>query len=616
MSEHLRDRVVSGMLTSDQARALLVHVAKRHSAKLDAISAAELGSAEEAEIGRQGDLSMGWALKLFAAQGREATVRPEDVIAMRESGLDDMLVESVRQHMEFCRTSGVYPPHRPRIEALLSEFGIPGSPVNYAQAEQLYLRGQAAALLDVRRRWNGHRPEDDALLQAALLDVTVPAGPAAAPKAEPQRREDAIKPTRQQNIAPTQNSPSPPADSPNVQQPADVDSDAYPLDEAPASVLKIIEIVAEAKTKEGDWTEKTARQHLSVARLFTKFVGHDDPRRIRQQDVAGYRSMLSKLPRHYGKSPADDERSIDELLSRAAQMNPTQVGLGPATINRHLTQLHTIIDKCKWHGASARGYEGVRGLRAKNRDRDRDQRSRFTLSDVSAMLALPIWRGALSEKDRLSPGSAVVHDAAYWVPLLAMYTGARREEVCGLLVSEIDCEIGQWCVRFENNEVRRLKTPQSKRRNPLHPEIIRLGFLNYVQAVSERGHSLLFPELKAASAATPMGDVFWDDWIKLLSRAVPNAASQKKSFHSFRHFFVDELKQHGVVPEIRRDIVGHGGGDTNEERYSSSACIELMKVAMAHIPALTHDLTAFPIQLRADVIEGRARPSRTARRRS
>ncbi|GGF73021.1 hypothetical protein GCM10007301_36050 [Azorhizobium oxalatiphilum] len=604
------------MLTTDQARALLVHVAKKHSAKLDAISASELGSAQEAEIGRQGDLSMGWAFKLFAAQGRDAMVRPEDVTAMREAGLDDMLVESVSQHLALCRTSGVYPPHRPRIEALLAEFDIPPSPVNYAQAEQLYLRGQAAALLDVRRRWNGYRPEDDALLQAALLDVTVPSGPASARKAEPQRSESAVEPRWQQDIAPTRNSPSPPEDASDAQQPADIDNDASPLDEAPASVLKIIEIVAEAKTKEGDWTEKTARQHLSVARLFTKFVGHDDPRRIRQQDVAGYRSMLSRLPRHYGKSPADDERLIDELLSRAAQLNPAQVGLGPATINRHLTQLHTIIDKCKWHGAAARGYEGVRGLRAKNRDRDRDQRSRFSNSDIAAMLALPIWQGAASENDRMSPGAAIIHDSAYWVPLLAMFTGARREEVCGLLVSDIDNELGQWCIRIENNAIRRLKTPQSKRRNPLHPELIRLGFLDYIEAVSGAGHHLLFPELKAASAATPMGDVFWDDWIKILNRAVPNAPSQRKTFHSFRHFFVDELKQHGVIPEIRRDIVGHGGGDTNEERYSSSACIDLMKDAMAHIPALTQDLTAFPIQLREDVIEGRARPSRTARRRS
>jgi len=40
-------------------------------------------------------------------------------------------------------------------------------------------------------------------------------------------------------------------------------------------------------------------------------------------------------------------------------------------------------------------------------------------------------------EERLEPGSIIIHDALYWVPLLAKATLARREELCGLDVEDV-----------------------------------------------------------------------------------------------------------------------------------------------------------------------------------
>ena len=50
------------------------------------------------------------------------------------------------------------------------------------------------------------------------------------------------------------------------------------------------------------------------------------------------------------------------------------------------------------------------------------------------------------------------------------------------------------------NKYRRLKNLQSRRKVPIHPELLRLGLRAYVEAIAALGYDLLFPELLPASA--------------------------------------------------------------------------------------------------------------------
>jgi integrase len=119
------------------------------------------------------------------------------------------------------------------------------------------------------------------------------------------------------------------------------------------------------------------------------------------------------------------------------------------------------------------------------------------------------------------------------VPYLARYTLARREEICGLDVEDVLEENDMPFIFIRPNEHRTLKNAQSMRRIPLIGEVQRLGFLRYHAEIKRLGHRLLFPELRAASNRTPLGDVFYGDWIKVQNVAVPNAEEERKTFHSF-----------------------------------------------------------------------------------
>jgi hypothetical protein len=55
-----------------------------------------------------------------------------------------------------------------KLIALLEPCGAPQGEGDIRQAERIYYRGQAAALLSVDRRWSGEYREDDKLIEQLL----------------------------------------------------------------------------------------------------------------------------------------------------------------------------------------------------------------------------------------------------------------------------------------------------------------------------------------------------------------------------------------------------------------------------------------------------------------
>lgn len=631
MSEALLPKMRHGMISADDAKKILTKVALAHSAKLDAVAATEIAYGTDPDSARMMDTAAGWAYRLFASHGATARIGDHELRDMRFAGLDDITIAHVANAIDDLREGGAYPPQIEKITALMDEFGIDVTPANFKQAEQIYLRGLSAALLNTGRRWSGIRLDDDALLQNALM------AEANAPLARPRvsdRLDDARESPAPSRLVPATSSENATARSLKAAISAqdarseDNDDDDLIDDEDDGSVeseaedadyrslVEIVEEAARINVKSEDWVQHTARQHLNLAKLFVRFLKHDNPRRVRQSDIAQFRSFLIGLPKTYGKSPKDHELPIEALVERAKTLPPEQVGLSKSTMNRHMTQIGNIADICKHAGYPFGNFEGVAGLRSKKKGRG-NERPKFETQELETLCKLPVWNGCLGERQRLDVGPHVIHDSSYWVPLIGMYTGARREEICALLVSEIETIDGEMpCIHFKRNELRKLKTEVSERRVPIHAELLRLGFLDYVEAVRALGHKALFPELIAVAANTPLGDVFYDDWVQLRDAALPDARKEGKVFHSLRHWCNNEMKQALVFSEIRRDILGHANSDMNEGRYSSVARLKVMEEALAKLPLPTAGLKPYPIRLRRQVIDNIPRATKPPRRRS
>lgn len=153
-------------------------------------------------------------------------------------------------------------------------------------------------------------------------------------------------------------------------------------------------------------------------------------------------------------------------------------------------------------------------------------------------------------------------DAAYWVPILGYYTGARLTELVQLLTDDVHQEGGLWCLEFTARESwQSLKNSPSFRKIPLHPELLRLGFVEYVQAMKAAGHRRVFP-MSPVSEVNNAGGAL-SSWFSTVKEAA--GWGPARTFHSFRHHVETILKKARENPFHINAYTGHsqGGGDAD-----------------------------------------------------
>ncbi|MGF6969039.1 hypothetical protein OKW43_006067 [Paraburkholderia sp. WC7.3g] len=129
-------------------------------------------------------------------------------------------------------------------------------------------------------------------------------------------------------------------------------------------------------------------------------------------------------------------------------------------------------------------------------------RTAFTMAQVNEVFASPVWtRGHRPEKG----GS----DAAFWVPLLGLHTGARVEDLCRLTSADVVQRDGVWCFHLHDSKRESRAGYRTVMRHvPAHHSLLQLGWLDYVESRRSADSSAwLFPDL-ATNKYEKRGAVF------------------------------------------------------------------------------------------------------------
>ena len=127
---------------------------------------------------------------------------------------------------------------------------------------------------------------------------------------------------------------------------------------------------------------------------------------------------------------------------------------------------------------------------------------------------------------------------------------------------------------------------------PIAAELLRLGFLDFVNVMKNAGEKLLFPELVSDTRA--MGEMYYRRaWKKLLD--VFEGSTEGLSTHAIRHMVVDELKAAGILHEVRADLLGHALEDETAGRYSKAARLSILQEAVDKIPVVTKTVRKAPV---------------------
>lgn len=176
----------------------------------------------------------------------------------------------------------------------------------------------------------------------------------------------------------------------------------------------------------------------------------------------------------------------------------------------------------------------------------------FDLGQVAALFSPAAFAG-------LSPG-------ARWAAVLGLYTGGRASEVGQLLVADVLNDGGLRYIRIsDEGEHQRLKSEVSARTVPLHPDLLVLGFPEYVASLPARGR--LFPNGKA-DAINGAGNWISKAFSAHLKEHGKGWPEAKRGFHSLRKTVIQEMQGAGVASEMRAQIVGHELDDEHHTAYS------------------------------------------------
>ena len=145
-------------------------------------------------------------------------------------------------------------------------------------------------------------------------------------------------------------------------------------------------------------------------------------------------------------------------------------------------------------------------------------------------------------------------DAAYWVPLLGLYTGARISELAQLRIQDIYADGAQTLLTItDSGEGQQLKASASKRTIPLHPELIRLGLLEYIQSIKAAGHESLWPMLHLKEGKPGK---YLSNWFGEFRKSI-GLTDRYPDFHSFRHLVRTKMSKAKVPDKVQDAITGH-----------------------------------------------------------
>ncbi len=371
--------------------------------------------------------------------------------------------------------------------------------------------------------------------------------------------------------------------------------------------------------------DSTIRDLYWAALLLEKTIPADLPfSKVTYQHYVELDGWFDRLPVTIGKSPSDKDpettlqmiadKAIDRIV--AGEMEADQIGLTTNTTNKHWHNIKRMQKQLCSLVPGLTEIDTSKFITPDDRD-SREARDKMTVDQAKAIFVLPPWTGCHSVSERLEEGSEIFHDGLFFVLPLVWYTGARREEICKLKLDDIFCDAQLPYIYFRQTSTGGLKTTSSKRKLPIHGELLRLGFLEYVRAMQDAGETLLFPELyPSGGTKRAVGDVFYKIWWIYIRPFVPDL-KRGQAMHAARHSVSDALKQAGIHLESRNDLLGHSQKKLGDgaATYPEPVALARMMSMLQEIPVVTDHLPDFAgINLLPESMRV-ARPSRTTKPR-
>lgn len=333
------------------------------------------------------------------------------------------------------------------------------------------------------------------------------------------------------------------------------------------------------------WSQSTKNAYKPVYRVLRDTLGANrDVRSVDREAAREVFETVKGLPRNLGKNADLAKLPVPAAVAAARSLGlPT---ISPKSINDSYMALTAALfgwaEVERWTD-----YNPFTKLRVVEEVAPEDKRDAFTPDQLATVFGGAPW----STGDTAPSGKP----SLYWGPLIALYHGLRIGEPCGMLTEEITERDGLPVMNLKPNNLRPLKNRQTKRFIPIHPELIRLGFLDYVGERRRAGDDQLFPEAQR-DANGHYGDHVTDWFARLLkTRGLRGQGinSGNLTLHSLRHSFEDALRDAGIEETLEgKTLAGRRrGSDPTAAAYGNGRNMAQLAEKLALV---THATVVIP----------------------
>jgi site-specific recombinase XerD len=327
-----------------------------------------------------------------------------------------------------------------------------------------------------------------------------------------------------------------------------------------------------------EWRGQTLEQNTTTYEMFKECCGDLPVTTYERKHLAAFYDLLRGLPRLYSKSAAWRGLSLAEVVARTKDEEHERLAM--KTIKRHFSALGVLFAYLKQRGEYV-GENPAYGFRFPDKGRTRDKRSMWEGESLAKLFSSPVWTGCYSEGRRSRPGKIIIKDEKYWLPLLGVYHGNRLEEFAQLERADVKEEDGIWFLDINDEGEKQVKNEQSKRRVPLHPELQRLGFLEYVEKLAPNPTDRLFPALQPGGPDQKLGYSFTKWWSRY--RKDIGVYQKGLDYHSFRAGVATKLAEANISLEVRNELLGHEGKSTDERNYQKGFSLKFLAEAISKV---------------------------------
>ncbi len=349
------------------------------------------------------------------------------------------------------------------------------------------------------------------------------------------------------------------------------------LSKSPSLSVVLEEYIQQYRGKGSKSGDEHKKKLIAFGKIFLSFVGDKQIDQLTQSEVNQFFKLLIKYPGGRGGRAATFEKltflqRIDEAKNQGTDLiSPSTYKdgyLNPANQffewlrNNHEEFAPTLstshIDYGKYGG---------------KREVDEDKQRALRIEEVEKLICNEKMNGFAS-----NPTTA--HQ--YWLPMIALHTGARVNEICQLNPQHDilkDDKTGIWFFNFTEESPggvgvsKSHKNDASKRKVPIHSMLLDCGFEGYFNRIKEAGHDRIFNKWKPKQGrASYYAEDFFRTYLKDIGLKDETLKKKVSGMHSLRSTFVT----HAVVQMIDgglsggqamsriRPIIGHDEGTLDD----------------------------------------------------